>query len=224
MEHILIIIYAQNFLYSRKIIIVWQIFVEGKAEIRFCSSLHHVQNINFYKKLNKGEWKMESILEILRTDAFLIIMLIGMLILLILYILNSIKLSKLRNSYAHFMKRLGKEERIDVTLNRYMDRIDEVAKNQEKLNIYCDELQKNIDVCVQKIGIVRYSAFKDTGSDLSFTLAILDKYNDGIVLNGIYSREMSNIYAKPIKNGTSEYTLSEEEKQAIKKAINGERG
>lgn len=167
---------------------------------------------------------MESILEILRTDAFLIIMLIGMLILIILYILNSIKLSKLRNSYAHFMKRLGKEERIDVTLNRYMDRIEEVTKNQEKLNIYCDELQKNIDVCVQKIGIVRYSAFKDTGSNLSFALAILDKYNDGIVLNGIYSREMSNIYAKPIKNGTSEYTLSEEEKQAIKKAINGERG
>ena len=76
-----------------------------------------------------------------------------------------------------------------------------------------------MNTCMQKVGLVRYSAFKDTGSDLSFALAILDKYNDGIVLNGIYSREMSNIYAKPIKEGKSTYTLSEEEKEAIEKAI-----
>ena len=73
--------------------------------------------------------------------------------------------------------------------------------------------------CIQKIGIVRYSAFKDTGSDLSFALALLDENNDGVVLNGIYSREMSNIYAKPIQNGKSTYTVSEEETQAISKAI-----
>ena len=65
-------------------------------------------------------------------------------------------------------------------------------------------------LCIQKIGIVRYSAFRDTGSDLSFTLAMLDENNDGVVLNGIYSREISNIYAKPVKNGKSEYTISED--------------
>ena len=48
---------------------------------------------------------------------------------------------------------------------------------------------------------------------------MLDERNTGIVLNGIYSREMSNIYAKPVNDGTSKYTLSEEEKQAIEKAI-----
>ena len=76
-----------------------------------------------------------------------------------------------------------------------------------------------MESCVQKIGIVRYSAFRDTGSDLSFALALLDEKNNGVVLNGIYSREMSNIYAKPVENGESTYTLSEEEKQAINKAI-----
>ena len=74
--------------------------------------------------------------------------------------------------------------------------------------------------CIQKIGLVRYNAFKDTGSDLSFTLALLDNKNTGIVLNGIYSRETSNIYSKPVEKGTSTYTLSDEEKQAIQKAIN----
>ena len=48
---------------------------------------------------------------------------------------------------------------------------------------------------------------------------MLDEKNDGVVFNGIYSREMSNIYAKPVKNGVSEYTLSEEEKEAIRRAI-----
>ena len=67
---------------------------------------------------------------------------------------------------------------------------------------------------------IRYSAFKDTGSDLSFTLALLNKENTGVVLNGIYSSDMSNIYSKPVEKGESNYTLSEEEKQAINKAIN----
>ena len=72
----------------------------------------------------------------------------------------------------------------------------------------------------QKIGIVRYNAFKDTGSDLSFSLAILDAHNNGVVLNGIYARDSSNIYAKPIENGQSKYILSNEEKEAIYKAMN----
>ena len=72
---------------------------------------------------------------------------------------------------------------------------------------------------IKKVGIVRYNAFKDTGSDLSFALALLNDNNDGVVLNGIYSREMSNIYAKPIKGGKSTYTISDKEQEAINKAI-----
>lgn len=163
---------------------------------------------------------MESILNFLRTDLFLIILLLGIIVLLILYISNSIKLSKLRKSYKQFMKKLGKGEQIDEILKKYIDTVEKVEDNQEELESYCNKLDENMNACIQKVGLVRYSAFKDTGSDLSFTLAILDKYNDGIVLNGIYSREMSNIYAKPVKDGKSTYTLSEEEKEAIEKAIN----
>ena len=54
---------------------------------------------------------------------------------------------------------------------------------------------------------------------MSFTVALLDEKNDGIVFNGIYSREMSNIYAKPVKKGNSSYTLSAEEAEAIRRAI-----
>ena len=76
--------------------------------------------------------------------------------------------------------------------------------------------------CIQKIGIVRYNAYSDAGNDLSFAVALLDNKNNGIVFNGIYSREMSNIYAKPVVNGKSKYNITEEENQALEKAINSE--
>lgn len=51
-------------------------------------------------------------------------------------------------------------------------------------------------------------------------MALLDEKNNGVVLNGIYSRDMSNIYAKPVQNGESSYKITEEENEAIKMAIN----
>ena len=162
---------------------------------------------------------MNSILEFLRTDTFLIIILLISVLSIILLILNHLKLTKLKNEYSEFMKKLGNGKNIDENLKVYMDRVQKVEDLNKEIIQYCERLDKTVDTCIQKIGIVRYNAFKDTGSDLSFTLALLDEKNNGVVLNGIYSREMSNIYAKPVKDGKSQYTLSEEEQEAIKRAI-----
>lgn len=156
---------------------------------------------------------------ILNSEIYLLILGIFTLILLVLYISNTIKLSKLRNSYKQFMRRLGKGDSIDEILKQYIESVEKVEKQTNELASYCNKLDTEKGRCLQRVGLVRYNAFKDTGSDLSFTLAILDEYNNGIVLNGIYSREMSNIYAKPVQNGTSTHTLSDEERQAIKKAM-----
>lgn len=163
---------------------------------------------------------METILEFLKTDTFLLIICGINILLLVLYIINIIKLHILRKNYLGFMKKVGEGENLQKTLEKYMDRVGNVEKENTKIQSYCKELDNNISTCLQKVGIVRYSAFKDTGSDLSFTLALLDEKNTGVVLNGIYSREMSNIYAKPVEKGESSYTLSNEEKEAINKAIN----
>lgn len=165
---------------------------------------------------------MQEILNFLKTDTFLIGLMISILILLILYIANSIKLSKLRKSYKEFMKRLGNGTNLDEMLKQYISSVDRVEQENKNLENACKQNNKNQEKCLQKIGLVRYNAFQDTGSNLSFALAILDKNNNGIVLNGIYSREMSNIYAKPVESGVSSYTLSEEEKEAIKKAMEKE--
>lgn len=100
-----------------------------------------------------------------------------------------------------------------------MYRVERVEKQNAEILNQINILDKDLENCVQKVGIYRYSAFQDTGSDLSFTLALLDEHDNGVIFNGIYSREMSNIYAKPIEGGKSKYTLSEEEKIAIDRAI-----
>lgn len=163
---------------------------------------------------------METILEFIKTDTFLLLLCCGIIILFILYLINVIKLYKLRKNYKCFMNKIGNGNNIQETIENYMKKIIEVQKENNDLKNYAKQLDNTISTCIQKVGLVRYNAFKDTGSDLSFTLALLNEKNTGVVLNGIYSREMSNIYAKPVNEGISTYTLSEEEKEAIKKAIN----
>ena len=139
--------------------------------------------------------------------------------LLLLYILNCIKLSKLRKNYASFMTKLGKGENIYEMLEEYVKKVDEVKQENKEIIEYCQKLDDKSRENLKKIGLVRYNAFKDTGNNLSFALAILDDKNNGIVMNGIYARDISNIYAKPVKEGKSEYALSKEEEEAIEKAV-----
>lgn len=162
---------------------------------------------------------MQGIIDFLRTDNFLLMLSIMVGILTIGFISILYSNIKLKNKYNKFMKKIGNGKNIEEDLENYMYRVERVERQNAEIISYCKNLDDEVAKCIQKVGIVRYSAFKDTGSDLSFAVAMLDENNDGIVFNGIYSREMSNIYAKPVKNGVSEYTLSEEEKEAIRRAI-----
>ena len=163
---------------------------------------------------------VDTVLGLLRSDLTIFIMLIAIVLLLVLYIISVANLSKLRKSYSKFMSKLGNGNNIEEIMKEYIKKVDTVQAKNEEIISFCKVLDENLKKCTQKIGIVRYNAFKDTGSDLSFTLAILDDYNNGVVLNGIYARDSSNIYAKPVENGASKYVLSNEEKEAINRAIN----
>lgn len=69
-----------------------------------------------------------------------------------------------------------------------------------------------------RIGIVRFNPFPEMGSDLSFAVALLDSHHNGVVISSLYSRQESRVYAKPILDGKSTYTLTDEEREAIAKA------
>ena len=147
--------------------------------------------------------------------SIVIILLIGFAVLIV-------RFSNLNKRYKNFMEKLGQGKNIEEDLENYMYRVDKVERKNTEISNQVEAIEHNLTSCIQKIGMVRYNAFKDVGSDLSFALALLDEKNNGVVLNGIYAREMSNIYAKPIENGKSTYVVSEEEAQAIEKAIGSE--
>lgn len=95
----------------------------------------------------------------------------------------------------------------------------------EQLQTGLTQLQQRVDTLgaearlhVQKVGTVRFCAFPDTGSDLSFAIALLDANDNGVVISSLYGRSESRTYAKPIQGGKSTYQLSDEEKEAIRRA------
>ena len=71
----------------------------------------------------------------------------------------------------------------------------------------------------QRAGLVRFDAFDGVGGQQSFALALLDGNKDGVVLSSLFGREGARVYAKPVENGRSTYTLSQEERQAIEQAV-----
>lgn len=90
-----------------------------------------------------------------------------------------------------------------------------VEKNKKDIRT----LYKNMEKTFQKIGIVKYDAFKQMGGQLSFSLALLDENNDGFVLNSVHSTEGCYTYTKEIRGGACEISLGEEEQEALSIAM-----
>ena len=158
---------------------------------------------------------MENLLQVLKTEDYLVISCIVNIVLIIVTMINIIMLTKINKKYIKFMKQLGNGSNLDEMLRDYLRDVKEIKQDNSEIKAYYTKLDSDIASCIQKVGLVRYNAFRDVGSDLSFAIALLDGNDTGVVLNGLYGSESSNIYAKPIKGGFSTYQLSEEEKYAL---------
>ena len=158
---------------------------------------------------------MENLMNFLNSDKYVLISFILNIGLIIIVILNIVQRSRDKKEYLNFMKQLGNGENIDEMLKEYISDVREIKRDNTEIKAYYTKLDSDIASCIQKVGIVRYNAFRDVGSDLSFAVALLDRDDNGVVLNGLYGSESSNIYAKPIKNGQSSYILSDEESYAL---------
>ncbi len=97
------------------------------------------------------------------------------------------------------------------------------AKQLSALKVELGRLEEAGRWHIQKVGIVRFNPFKEIGGEHSFSLALLDGRDTGIVLTGIHTRERTRIYTKQIKNGKCEFELSSEEKRALIKAQKAEK-
>lgn len=138
------------------------------------------------------------------------------LIIMLLVIFKS--LNRLETKYRK-LTRGSNNKNLEEIIVSHLDSIDEIKSLTESIRNDHKELEDKIKGCVQKVSMLRYKAFEDVGSDLSFSIALLDHNNDGIMLTGIYGRNDSTVYAKPIDKGISRYDLSEEEQEVLDNAI-----
>ncbi len=104
---------------------------------------------------------------------------------------------------------------LETTLARHLARVENVDRRLTELDADYERLNVTNSLASQKIAIVRFNPFGDTGGDQSFVLAVLDAHNSGYVLTSIHGREGTRVYVKPIDFGKSKHTLSIEEKQAL---------
>ena len=151
------------------------------------------------------------------------ILLLSLLILVIILLICtfnlSLGLSRLNKKYKIFMK--GKDgQSLEKLFKRKFDMIEKLASNSEINREDIQKLEKLYNSSLHKYGIVKYDAFEDMGGKLSFVLALLDKENTGFLLNAIHSRENCFLYIKEIVNGESYIRLSEDEVEALKRAVN----
>ena len=147
--------------------------------------------------------------------------LIGMaavlLILLILIIVALCKLKKLNRKFDRFMR--GKDaESLEDTILSCIEKNGQIDQMNQLLREDIIGLRKNQRITYQKMGMVKYNAFREMSGDLSYALALLDQEENGFIINSVYAKEGGYSYIKEIIKGESSILLSEEEKAALEKA------
>lgn len=114
----------------------------------------------------------------------------------------------------------GSEGRsLEAVLDAYLDKVDAVARELDELSARSAVLESNGRHAFQRIGLVRYNPFEDTGGNQSFAVAIVDANGDGFVLSSLHARGGTRVFAKSLAAGRAEAGLSEEEAEAVQLAL-----
>ncbi len=152
------------------------------------------------------------------TNIALVVLSVVTIINLVLLLINYIKVRKYKSLYENALAKFNSHENIQdefTSLYKRLSEVEIISNNTvDIVNNFNEKMKNN----VQKIGFVKYNAYDETENKLSFALALLDEREDGILINHIYSKHGSNIYAKLVTAGKVEDRISEEEATALKQA------
>ena len=108
---------------------------------------------------------------------------------------------------------------VDGVLTQLQSRLDHIGNKHDSLDRRTVSLEGLVPKHIRYVGVVRYNPFSDAGGDQSFVLALMNEERNGVVVSSLYGREMNRVYAKPLEGGGSTYQLSEEEREAISRAL-----
>jgi hypothetical protein len=126
---------------------------------------------------------------------------------------------------ARFERRLesitrgGDGKSLEAVLDAHLDKVYAVAREVDELSARAAVLEQTQRRAFQRIGLVRFNPFEDTGGNQSFALALLDQQGDGFVVSSLHARAGTRVYGKAISRGTSESNLSAEESEALRLAL-----
>jgi hypothetical protein len=113
----------------------------------------------------------------------------------------------------------GESGGIDEILDRQLKSVESLSERVDALNKLHHELEHLSQRTIQKVAVIRYNPFSDTGGDQSFAIALLDSLGNGVVVSSLHSRTDTRVFAKPVQSGRSKFQLSDEEQDAIRKAL-----
>ena len=139
-------------------------------------------------------------------------------ILAVVLIIVLCKLKKLKRRVDSLTRGKDTESMEDIIVN-YLERVESLEEGEEITRAALNAIKDNLKITYQKKGLVKYDAFREMSGALSYSLALLDKENNGVLISSMYSREGCYTYAKEIIKGESKINLSEEEAEALKQAV-----
>ena len=140
------------------------------------------------------------------------------LITIILLIITLCKLKKVNRRIDTLTRGKDAETMEDSILN-FFEKVEALEDAEIKMHRDIREIKENLKITYQITGLVKYDAFREMSGALSYSLALLDKENNGILISSMYSREGCYTYAKDIVKGECKINLSDEEAEALKQAV-----
>lgn len=150
--------------------------------------------------------------------ALLLTSMLLILVLLILVIYTMVRLSSMRAHYRAMMHGSQADD-LEGMLVGHIREVEAVAATNARILEENELIRQFIRKSLVRVASVRFRAFEDMGGDLSYAVAMLDANNDGVIFSSIFARADSRSYIKPIKNGSSEYPLTDEEKSVLREAM-----
>ena len=157
---------------------------------------------------------------VVNNTSYMIAILGVLMIVMYLLIINLYyNLNYMKKRYKKMMTGIDDGANLERMLLGHIDETRSVAQENEKLKAENKRIDDLLKRALTRVSVVRFRAFEDMGSDLSYSVALLDSHNNGVVMSSLFGREDSRSYVKPIQNGTSTYTLTAEEQQALREAM-----
>lgn len=164
------------------------------------------------------EFVIEFISNYLIEISFISIILI--LILFIIIMVQGIKIKKVRKKYLDIVRGIDGID-MESLLIQTGEEIEDLKGQTDSIKENINNIETKLSFCISKVGFIRYNAFDNVGSELSFSIVLLDEFQNGFIISNIYARDYSNCYSKEVRNGESKTPLSAEEILALERAIRG---